>query len=70
MNAIAPGAVVSEAERRVFGDRLADYEAWVLNHQCRKERIRPEDVAALAAFLCSDAAGMITGQNIAIDGGW
>ncbi len=70
VNAIAPGAVVSEAERRVFGDRLAAYEAWVLNHQCRKERLRPEDVAALAVFLCSDEARMITGQNIHVDGGW
>lgn len=70
VNAIAPGAVVSEAERRVFGDRLEEYEAWVLNHQCRKERLQPEDVAALAVFLCSDGARMITGQNIHVDGGW
>lgn len=70
VNAIAPGAVVSEAERRVFGDRLAAYEAWVLGHQCRKERIQPEDVAALTVFLCSDEARMITGQNIHVDGGW
>lgn len=70
VNAIAPGAVVSEAERRVFGDRLEDYEAWVLGHQCRKERVRPEDVAGLAVFLCSEEAGMVTGQNIHVDGGW
>jgi len=29
----------------------------------------PEEVGALAAFLASDHAGYITGQNIAIDGG-
>ena len=29
----------------------------------------PEEVAALAAFLCSDAAGYINGQVIGIDGG-
>lgn len=30
---------------------------------------KPEDIAALAAFLASDAAGYITGQVIAVDGG-
>ncbi|MBA3326393.1 MAG: SDR family oxidoreductase [Rhodobacteraceae bacterium] len=70
VNAIAPGAVVSEAENRVFADRLAEYNAWVLERQSVKARIEPRDVAALAVFLCSDRARMICGQNIAIDGGW
>jgi 3-oxoacyl-[acyl-carrier protein] reductase len=30
----------------------------------------PEEVGALAAFLCSNAAGYITGTSIVIDGGW
>ena len=29
----------------------------------------PEDIAALALFLCSDQAGFITGENICADGG-
>jgi len=30
----------------------------------------PEELADLTAFLCSERAGYITGQSIAVDGGW
>jgi 3-oxoacyl-[acyl-carrier protein] reductase len=31
---------------------------------------QPEDIAAAIAFLCSDDASFITGQVLAVDGGW
>jgi NAD(P)-dependent dehydrogenase (short-subunit alcohol dehydrogenase family) len=31
---------------------------------------QPQDSAETVVWLCSDAAGFITGQNIAIDGGY
>lgn len=70
VNAVAPGAIVSEAEERVFGDRLQEYNDWVLDRQCLKSRIQPAHVADLVHFLVSPASDMITGQNYAIDGGW
>lgn len=70
VNAIAPGAVVSEAENRVFADRLQEYNDFVLERQGVKARILPQDVANLGLFLASDMARMISGQNIGIDGGW
>ncbi|MDP2573641.1 SDR family oxidoreductase [Vibrio penaeicida] len=70
VNAVAPGAIVSEAEARVFGHKAQEYSDWVLDRQCLKTRIHPESVAHLVAFLCSDCASMMTGQNIGLDGGW
>ena len=70
VNAISPGAVRSEAEDRVFGDRLQEYNDWVLDRQSLKVRIFPEHIADLVLFLCSADSDMIAGQNILIDGGW
>ena len=70
VNGVSPGAIVSQAEERVFGDRLQEYNDWVLDRQCLKTRIHPEHVADLVHFLVSPAADMITGQIYAIDGGW
>ena len=42
----------------------------LLAAQPTKEFVRVEEVAALALFLCTDAAAQITGANIPIDGGW
>ena len=44
VNAIAPGAVVSDAENRVFAERLEHYAAWVMERQSIKSRIQPADV--------------------------
>ena len=42
----------------------------LLAAQPTKEFVTVDEVAALAVYLCSDAAKAITGANISIDGGW
>ena len=70
VNGISPGAVLSEAEWRHFGERREEYDRWILERQSLKKRIAPEDIANLAVFLSSTQADLITGQNIHCDGGW
>ncbi len=42
----------------------------LLAGQPTKEFVTPEQVAALALFLCRDEAAQITGANLSVDGGW
>ena len=42
----------------------------LLSAQPTKEFVTPEQVAALAVFLCRDEAKSITGANLTMDGGW
>jgi 3-hydroxybutyrate dehydrogenase len=42
----------------------------MLERQPTKQFVTVDQIAAMAVFLCSDAASQITGTNISIDGGW
>jgi 3-hydroxybutyrate dehydrogenase len=42
----------------------------LLAAQPTKEFVHPEQVAALALFLCSEEAKSVTGANLSMDGGW
>lgn len=65
VNAVAPGIIET--------DMTADMEA--ARAQAFREMIplgrfgKPEDVAPVVAWLCSDAAAYLTGQVISVDGG-
>ena len=71
-NAICPGTVDSPS----LHERLratGNYEqAWKdFNARQKVGRIgKPEEIAALAAYLASDEAAFTTGQALNIDGGW
>ena len=45
-------------------------EKEIVDSQCLKGRLHPEDVAAMVLFLASDDAKLITGHNYFVDAGW
>jgi len=78
VNAICPAYVRTplvekqvEDQARTRGiSREEVIEKIMLEPAAIKRLIEPEEVASLAAYLCSDAAGVITGAAWAMDLGW
>ena len=70
VNAVSPGAIPSDAEQRVFGDKWQEYNDWVIERQSLKFRGEAEDISNIILFLASNTGKFITGQNIHVNGGW
>jgi NAD(P)-dependent dehydrogenase (short-subunit alcohol dehydrogenase family) len=70
VNTIPPGFIDTPMVRRAEakGD-LPSVEAVAARTPVRRPGT-PDDIAAAAAFLCSEDAGYITGQAINVNGGW
>lgn len=67
VNAIAPGAVITERQRRLWMSE-ADI-AGFRERQCLNRSLVAEDVARLALFLSAEDSEMITKQCLLVDGG-
>lgn len=77
-NAICPGYVLTPLVEGQIDDtakargisRESVITDVILGSQPTKEFVKIEDIAALTAHLCSDAASSMTGSLLSIDGGW
>lgn len=75
INCVAPGAVdagsLKESLSNIYGDALLGKHVEELVRSLNSmERLgRPEEIANVVAFLCSEHASFINGKTIAVDGG-
>jgi D-xylose 1-dehydrogenase len=68
INCVVPGCV--RTRRQVERWLTPELEQVVLDGQCLKRLVEPEDVAKMVAFLASEDARSCTNQTFVIDAGW
>lgn len=68
-NAVSPGLVNTDAVKAFPVDLQTTIE-YTTTHTPAGRLVTPQDVARVVAFLCSDAATMIVGQTLMVDGGY
>jgi NAD(P)-dependent dehydrogenase (short-subunit alcohol dehydrogenase family) len=68
VNAISPGPFDTDMNAAVMNDPQANAQFLASVPLARWGKV--EEIGALACYLCSEAAGFITGTDILIDGGW
>jgi glycerol dehydrogenase len=67
VNAISPTVILTELGKKAWAGEVGE----AMKKKIPAGRFGyPEEVAAVALFLASDAAALITGENIVIDGGY
>ncbi len=69
VNAVCPGIIDTPMVRRLIAGRDDDYEATIPARQPIGRLGTPEEIAESVAWLCSDAASLVTGLAMAVDGG-
>lgn len=64
---IVPGNVKTPRQMKWY---TPEGEQEIVDAQCLKGRLVPDDIAAMAMFLASDDARLITGHEYFVDAGW
>jgi len=68
VNAIAPGWIMTG--RQLDKWLTPESEAELMQRQCLKRKLMPDEIARFTMFLASDEASACTAQHYVVDGGW
>lgn len=68
VNGISPGPIATDMNKELMNN--PEVNAQFMANVPVKRWGDPSEIGALAGYLCSEAAGFITGTDILIDGGW
>lgn len=68
VNAIAPGWIMTERQLEKWMTPQGEVE--LMQRQCLKRKLVPDEIAKFTVFLASDEASACTAQHYVVDGGW
>lgn len=68
VNAICPGPIETDVVKRLMANNREYIEA-MLKESAMGRTGKPEEIASIAYFLCSDDSSFMTGQSLIVDGG-
>jgi D-xylose 1-dehydrogenase len=68
VNSVLPGWIMTQ--RQIENWLTPEGEAELMQRQCLKRKLTPEELARVVLFFASDDSGICTNQNYIADGGW
>ena len=67
-NVVAPGWIMTERQLKLWYTEAAGEK--LIDRQCLKDKLYPDDIAEVIMFLASGVSAAITGQTIVADAGY
>jgi len=68
VNSILPGWIMTQRQQEMW--LTAEGEAELMQRQCLKRKLMPDDIARVVLFFAADDSGACTNQSYIVDGGW
>lgn len=68
VNAIAPGWIMTPRQKQFW--LTPEGEVELMQRQCLKRQLVPDEIARVVLFLASEEASACTNQHYVVDGGW